>query len=95
MCDTPAIYHQADGEDTEMTEKAKDRGLGVLAQEVPFAHHANSTIVCRITGKIMNEDNPPLAFDNGNVYSTEVACIHAPRVCDTLTRPTGTTRHGE
>jgi hypothetical protein len=48
------------------------QGLGVLAKEVPFSHHANSTIVCRITGKIMNEDNPPLAFSNGNVYSAEV-----------------------
>ncbi|PVG01414.1 hypothetical protein CPB86DRAFT_102892, partial [Serendipita vermifera] len=47
------------------------QGLGVLAKEVPFSHHANSTIVCRITGKIMNEDNPPLAFSNGNVYSSE------------------------
>lgn len=46
-------------------------GLGVLAKEVPFSHHGNSTIVCRISGKIMNEDNPPLAFSNGNVYSSE------------------------
>ncbi|CAG7849834.1 Protein FYV10 [Serendipita indica DSM 11827] len=45
--------------------------LGVLAKEVPFSHHGNSTIVCRISGKIMNEDNPPLAFSNGNVYSSE------------------------
>ncbi|KAG6873090.1 hypothetical protein C0995_003135 [Termitomyces sp. Mi166 len=46
-------------------------GLGQLAREVPFSHHANSTIVCRISGKIMDEDNPPMAFPNGNVYSRE------------------------
>jgi macrophage erythroblast attacher len=48
-------------------------GLGTLAQEVPFSHHANSTIVCYITGKIMDADNMPLAFpDTGYVYSREV-----------------------
>ncbi|KAG9020627.1 GID complex subunit containing RING finger motif, partial [Serendipita sp. 407] len=46
-----------------------EQGLGVLAQEVPFSHHANSTIVCRLSGQIMNEDNPPMAFSNGSVYS--------------------------
>ncbi|KAJ7792959.1 hypothetical protein B0H14DRAFT_3094099 [Mycena olivaceomarginata] len=47
-------------------------GLGTLAQEVPFSHHANSTIVCYITGKIMDADNMPLAFpDTGYVYSRE------------------------
>jgi len=47
-------------------------GLGVLAKEVPFSHHVNSTIVCRLSGKLMNEDNPPMAFpDNGYVYSRD------------------------
>ncbi|TFL04711.1 CTLH/CRA C-terminal to lish motif domain-containing protein [Pterulicium gracile] len=44
-------------------------GLGALADEVPFSHHVNSTIVCKISGKIMNEDNAPMAFPNGYVYS--------------------------
>lgn len=72
MCESPG---PEEGENSHMEEKGKAGGLGVLAQEVPFAHHANSTIVCRITGKIMNEDNPPLAFDNGNVFSTEVGLL--------------------
>lgn len=50
-------------------------GLGKLAEEVPFSHHVNSTIVCRITGKIMDEDNWPLAFPDGNVYSVEVCQV--------------------
>ncbi|RPD56002.1 hypothetical protein L226DRAFT_534366 [Lentinus tigrinus ALCF2SS1-7] len=45
--------------------------LGQLAKEVPFSHHLNSTIVCRITGKIMDADNMPMAFPNGQVYSKE------------------------
>jgi macrophage erythroblast attacher len=49
-----------------------DYSLGKLAEEVPFSHHANSTIVCRLSGKIMDEDNMPMAFPNGYVYSREV-----------------------
>ncbi|CCL99210.1 uncharacterized protein FIBRA_01225 [Fibroporia radiculosa] len=48
-----------------------DSNLGRLAEEVPFSHHVNSTIVCRISGKIMDEDNMPLVFPNGQVYSKE------------------------
>jgi macrophage erythroblast attacher len=49
-----------------------DSWLGKLAEEVPFSHHVNSTIVCRLSGKIMDEDNAPMAFPNGYVYSREV-----------------------
>ena len=32
----------------------------------------NSTIVCRLSGRIMDSDNPPLAFPVvGQVYSTD------------------------
>ncbi|KAH9006527.1 CTLH/CRA C-terminal to lish motif domain-containing protein [Lactarius hatsudake] len=48
-----------------------DPWLGKLAEEVPFSHHVNSTIVCRLSGTIMDEDNPPMAFPNGYVYSRE------------------------
>lgn len=48
-----------------------DPALGQLAKEVPFSHHVNSTIVCHITGKVMDEDNAPMAFPNGYVYSRE------------------------
>jgi len=45
--------------------------LGVLGKRVPWSHHVNSTIVCSISGRIMNEDNPPLCFPNGYVYSEQ------------------------
>ncbi|KAG2117297.1 CTLH/CRA C-terminal to lish motif domain-containing protein [Suillus discolor] len=48
-----------------------DPSINTLAREVPFSHHANSTIVCRISGKIMDEDNMPMMFPNGQVYSRE------------------------
>jgi macrophage erythroblast attacher len=53
-----------------------DPRLGKLASEVPFSHHVNSTIVCRISGKIMDEDNWPMAFPNGYVYSREVSMLY-------------------
>ncbi|KAG6897245.1 hypothetical protein C0992_003135 [Termitomyces sp. T32_za158] len=58
--------------DGEAGSGTQGLGLGQLAQEVPFSHHANSTIVCRISGKIMDEDNPPMVFPNGYVYSKSV-----------------------
>ncbi|TPX41690.1 hypothetical protein SeMB42_g05036 [Synchytrium endobioticum] len=43
--------------------------FGVLAERLPCSHHVNSCIVCRISGLIMNEDNPPMVLPNGYVYS--------------------------
>ncbi|TFK26593.1 macrophage erythroblast attacher isoform 1 [Coprinopsis marcescibilis] len=57
--------------DGESGNSSTPLGLGKLAEEVPFSHHSNSTIVCRISGKIMDENNPPMAFPNGLVYSRE------------------------
>lgn len=65
----------ATGSATAPSSGPQPLGLGRLAEEVPFSHHANSTIVCRITGKIMDEDNMPMAFPNGNVYSLEVCFV--------------------
>eukprot|EP00127_Corallochytrium_limacisporum_P004125 Clim_evm70s157 gene=Clim_evmTU70s157 len=39
-----------------------------LAADLPFSHRINSCLVCRISKTIMNEDNPPMALPNGNVY---------------------------
>ena len=53
-----------------------DASLGLLAKEVPFSHHVISTIVCRLTGKIMDENNSPMAFpEHGYVYSREVRLL--------------------
>ncbi|KAF8814791.1 hypothetical protein BYT27DRAFT_7205762 [Phlegmacium glaucopus] len=57
--------------DGESGTGSQPLGLGKLAGEVPYSHHANSTIVCQISGKIMDEDNMPMAFPNGHVYSRE------------------------
>lgn len=49
--------------------------LGSLAKNLPLSHHDNSTIVCRISGKIMNENNPPMLLPNGRVYSLNVSIV--------------------
>ncbi len=35
----------------------------------------DSSLVCRVTGRIMDADNPPLMLPNGYVYSTEVFIV--------------------
>jgi hypothetical protein len=55
--------------------------LKVLANECAMSHHVNSTIVCRISGKVMDSENEPMAFPNGYVYSSKVCCNHKASVC--------------
>ncbi len=53
-----------------------DRGyLGQLAEEVPWSHHSNSTLICRVSGKVMDENDPPMALPNGRVYSISVSAL--------------------
>lgn len=44
-----------------------------MAKDLPAAQHTHSTLVCRITGDIMNEDNPPYVLPSGYVYSKRVS----------------------
>ncbi|KAH8101188.1 CTLH/CRA C-terminal to lish motif domain-containing protein [Cristinia sonorae] len=65
----PACYnHETKNADCPVC----DPSLGHLATDVPFSHHVNSTIVCRLTGRIIDENNSPLAFPaSGQIYSRE------------------------
>ncbi|KAI0332824.1 hypothetical protein GY45DRAFT_1320396 [Cubamyces sp. BRFM 1775] len=64
----PACYHD---ETQNVDCPICNDDLGDLAKEVPFSHHVNSTIVCRLTRKIMDADNMPMAMPSGQVYSKE------------------------
>ncbi|OXB60429.1 hypothetical protein ASZ78_000862 [Callipepla squamata] len=44
------------------------KSLNKLAQPLPMAHCANSRLVCKISGDVMNENNPPMMLPNGYVY---------------------------
>jgi macrophage erythroblast attacher len=46
--------------------------LGALAESLPLSHHVNSSIVCRLSGKKIDENNPPMLLPNGRVYSLQV-----------------------
>uniref|UniRef100_A0A3B4D5A2 E3 ubiquitin-protein transferase MAEA n=1 Tax=Pygocentrus nattereri TaxID=42514 RepID=A0A3B4D5A2_PYGNA len=41
------------------------KSLNKLAQPLPMAHCANSRLVCKISGEVMNENNPPMMLPNG------------------------------
>eukprot|EP01102_Stenamoeba_stenopodia_P008643 TRINITY_DN2511_c0_g1_i1.p1 TRINITY_DN2511_c0_g1~~TRINITY_DN2511_c0_g1_i1.p1 ORF type:complete len:546 (-),score=131.93 TRINITY_DN2511_c0_g1_i1:220-1857(-) len=43
--------------------------LKELARALPFSHHVNSSLMCSLTGRVMDEDNFPYVLPNGHVYS--------------------------
>ena len=46
--------------------------FGAIAKQLPNSHHVNSSLVCRLSGKLMDESNPPLVLPNGYCYSQNV-----------------------
>lgn len=42
---------------------------GKLCESIPFALRPHSRLICRITGTVINEHNPPIVLPNGYVYS--------------------------
>ncbi|KAM9967814.1 hypothetical protein ACTFIW_001901 [Dictyostelium discoideum] len=46
-----------------------DPSFRALATSLPVSLQSHSSLVCRITGEIMNEDNYPMVLPNGNVFS--------------------------
>ena len=57
----------------------------MLAGEVPWSHHANSVLICRLTGRVMDDKNPPLCLPTGRVYSQEALEDMAHRSADGAT----------
>mmetsp|Transcript_28569 Transcript_28569/g.39797 ORF Transcript_28569/g.39797 Transcript_28569/m.39797 type:complete len:432 (+) Transcript_28569:179-1474(+) len=51
-------------------------GMYNLASELQAAHRTQSCLVCRMSGDTMDENNPPLALPNGNVYSRKALEIN-------------------
>ena len=47
--------------------------LNTLGSSLPFAHCAQSRLVCPISGHVMNENNPPMVLPNGYVYGENVS----------------------
>jgi hypothetical protein len=43
--------------------------LSCLARSLPIAARTHSRLICRLTGALMDDKNPPMALPNGFVYS--------------------------
>eukprot|EP00908_Phaeocystis_cordata_P018132 Transcript_29527.p1 GENE.Transcript_29527~~Transcript_29527.p1 ORF type:complete len:391 (+),score=143.28 Transcript_29527:61-1233(+) len=48
-----------------------------IARALPSAQRSQSSLVCRLSGQPMNEDNPPLVLPSGNVYSQQALLARA------------------
>ncbi|XP_041258589.1 E3 ubiquitin-protein transferase MAEA isoform X3 [Onychostruthus taczanowskii] len=64
---TPQCYKE-DGSSKNPDCPVCSKSLNKLAQPLPMAHCANSRLVCKISGDVMNENNPPMMLPNGYVY---------------------------
>ncbi|XP_070769386.1 E3 ubiquitin-protein transferase MAEA isoform X3 [Centroberyx affinis] len=64
---TPQCYKE-DGTSKNPDCPVCSKSLNKLAQPLPMAHCANSRLVCKISGEVMNENNPPMMLPNGYVY---------------------------
>lgn len=64
--------HQISFNESCPTCSTKIRTLG---KSLPYSHHANTALRCKMTGEIMDDQNPPLFLPNGNVYSEKVSEI--------------------
>jgi macrophage erythroblast attacher len=42
-----------------------------ISSALPISHRNNSRIVCQVTGMAIDENNPPIIFPNGHVYSAK------------------------
>ncbi|XP_070541046.1 E3 ubiquitin-protein transferase MAEA-like [Ptychodera flava] len=62
---TPHCYRE-DGKNPECP--VCNKNLNELAKPLPFAHCAQSRLVCYLSGQVMNEHNPPMMLPNGYVY---------------------------
>ncbi|CAM9369036.1 unnamed protein product, partial [Phaeothamnion confervicola] len=58
-----------------------------LARGLPCSHRGQSTLICRVTGDKMDENNPPVALPNGHVYSTRAIREGAHAHCGVFTCP--------
>jgi len=58
-----------------------------LAQDLPYAHHTHSMLVCRISGEVMNDDNPPMVLPNGYAYGFNSLCDMAAKNNGRITCP--------
>ncbi|KNC79246.1 hypothetical protein SARC_08356 [Sphaeroforma arctica JP610] len=67
--------------------------LNKLAEKLPFSHRLHSSLVCRISGELMNDHNPPMVLPNGYVYSEKAIKEMATRHDGKIICPRGGQRY--
>jgi macrophage erythroblast attacher len=76
---TQACYSDSPHEHNDDCPLCDKEGLGALARGkpieggVPWSHHVNSNIVCKISGRVMEGEDGPMVLPNGRVYSRSVS----------------------
>ena len=70
---TPHCYKEGDQASKNPDCPICTRHINKLARGLPFAHCANSRLICRISGQALNEHNPPMMLPNGYVYGLNVS----------------------
>ncbi|KAG6524835.1 hypothetical protein ZIOFF_014779 [Zingiber officinale] len=64
---TPLCYKEACSKEDPLSQE----GFRKLAEPLPFSKLHHSKLVCYISKKPMDHENPPLVLPNGHVYSTK------------------------
>ncbi|ESO95172.1 hypothetical protein LOTGIDRAFT_117625 [Lottia gigantea] len=73
---TPYCYkRERDGKPTDCPVCSKH--LNEIAKPLPYAHCANSRLICAISGCSLNEHNPPMILPNGYVYGFSALAMMA------------------
>lgn len=49
--------------------------LSELAETLPFSHRLHSSLVCRMSGELISDHNPPMVLPNGFVYGQKVYAV--------------------
>lgn len=71
------------------------QNINDVAEPLPFSHCAQSRLICRVTGKALNEHNLPMMLPNGQVYgqlalpsmTKENGIVVCPRTNQTFCNP--------
>eukprot|EP00045_Choanoeca_perplexa_P009904 m.98222 g.98222 ORF g.98222 m.98222 type:complete len:377 (+) comp15074_c0_seq1:142-1272(+) len=66
-----ALKCEACGNEINPNCPACQTRLRHVAAQLPVGNRAQSVLVCRLTGRVMDDSNPPMMLPNGNVYSAE------------------------
>lgn len=64
---TPQCY-KSDGSSKNTDCPVCSKHLNELGKKLPYAHCAQSRLICSISGEPLNENNPPMMLPNGHVY---------------------------